>query len=180
MSDAGEIIARVKPLVGILAGAILGGAVYAVSRGLLPDRLAFGAAVVGVLAGLGARLGGAIGSPAQLRVLIFSVLLAALLGEFVIYRGGDEDLPFARYLVERPAWLVFTVFFITGGIFFGVRLLVGGNPLDDVLTHGASAIPPGATGTPCPRCESVQTRLDPTTLDLCCNQCGHVWRPGAA
>ncbi len=170
-----------RPLLGILLGAIVGAGVYGVSRGLLPGRMALGAALVGVLTGVGARVAGAIGSPAQLRVMVFSSLFAVLIGEYAAY-GMEAHFPdldgFAAHLLDDGVWLGFTILFMVGGIFLGVRLLVGGDPLAQVVEHAGDAIPPGATGTPCPRCDSVQTLRDPKTHELHCGQCGHDFRAG--
>ena len=65
---------------------------------------------------------------------------------------------------------------LVAGIFLGVRVLVGGDPLADVLEHGGDVLTHGAAGTRCPRCESLQTAPDAShTLE--CTACGHRWRP---
>ena len=181
-----EIEARLRPLVGILGGAILGGTLYAFGRGLLPGEFAFGSAVVGALAGLGARAVGAIGSPAQLRVLVFGSLFATVIGEYTIYLQADPATTFAAWLLASPRWLIFTVLFLVAGIFFGVRLLVGIDPLSDVLTHGGAAVPPGAAGTECPRCGALQTAPAEEAGAMVCHACDHTWqlseapRPGGS
>lgn len=168
---------RLRPLAGILAGAILGGTIYAFARGLLPAHLGFGAAVVGTLAGVGARVAGAIGSPAQLRVLIFGSLFSMVAGEYFAYAQGiGAPTPnFPAHLLADPIWLGFTVLFLVAGIFFGVRVLVGGDALSDVLEHGGDVLTKGAAGTPCPRCDSLQTAPD-RSKRLECGACGHAWR----
>ncbi|MEZ4468515.1 MAG: hypothetical protein R3F60_33240 [bacterium] len=173
---AGELDARLRPLAGILGGAILGGTLYAFARGLLPGQFAFAAAAVGALAGLGARLVGAIGSPAQLRVLVFGSLFATVIGEYAIYAQQTPEVTFAAHLLANPGWLVFTILFLVAGIFLGVRLLVGIDPLSDVLTHGGAAVPPGAAGTECPRCGSLQTAPAEEAGAMVCMACDHGWR----
>lgn len=167
---------RLRPLAGIVGGAILGGTAYAFARGLLPAQFAFGSAMVGALSGIGARLVGAIGSPAQLRVLVFGSLFATVAGEYFAFSEGIGNSPhFAAHLLRDPLWLVFTVVFLVAGIFLGVRVLVGGDPIADVLEHGGDVLTQGAAGTQCPRCESLQTAPDEThTLE--CSACGHRWR----
>lgn len=169
---------RLRPLAGILGGAILGGTIYAFARGLLPAHLGFGAAVVGALSGVGARMVGAIGSPAQLRVLIFGSLFSLFAGEYFAYEQGVSAQPapnFPAHLLADPIWLGFTVLFLVAGIFFGVRILVGGDALSDVLEHGNEVLTMGAAGTQCPRCESLQTAPD-RSKKLTCSACGHEWR----
>lgn len=170
-------LARLRPLAGILGGAILGGTAYAFARGLLPAQFAFGSAMVGAASGVGARLVGAIGSPAQLRVLVFGSLFATVAGEYFAFSGGiGAATPhFAAHLLHDPVWLIFTVLFLVAGIFLGVRVLVGGDPLADVLEHGGEVLTQGAAGTQCPRCESRQTAPDQTRM-LECSACGHRWR----
>ena len=172
---------RVRPLAGILAGAILGGTIYAFARGLLPAHLGFGAAVVGALSGVGARIVGAIGSPAQLRVLIFGSLFSMVAGEYFAYAQGVGTTAmgpapnFPAHLLVDPIWLGFTVLFFVAGVFFGVRVLVGGDALSDVLEHGNEVLTMGAAGTQCPRCDSLQTAPD-RSKKLTCGACGHEWR----
>ena len=168
---------RMRPLAGILGGAILGGTLYAFARGLLPAHLGFGAAVVGALSGVGARVVGAIGSPAQLRVLIFGSLFSMFAGEYFAYaQGVGVPTPnFPAHLLADPIWLGFTVLFLVAGIVFGVRILVGGDALSDVLQHGNEVLTMGAAGTQCPRCDSLQTALD-RSKTLTCAACGHAWR----
>lgn len=169
-----ELADRIRPLAGIVGGALIGGTLYAFARGALPGQLAFASAVVGVMAGLGARLMGAIGTPAQLRVLIFSSLFANVIGEWFVHRDLSSRLTFAQHLLADPFWLVLTVLFLVAGIFFGVRLLVGTDPWADILAHGWGAVPPGAAGTECPRCGSLQTL--PARQGLVCQACDHRWR----
>jgi len=169
---------EIRPLLGILAGAILGGAAYGVSRALLPGQLAMGAALVGVAAGLGARLAGAIGSPPQLRVLVFASLFALLIGEYAAY-AAEAVSPafegFAVHLLSDGVWLLFTILFLVSGIFLGVRLLVGGDPMAQLAEHG-DALTAGASGTQCPRCDSLQTIRDKRSHELECASCGHHFR----
>ncbi len=179
-----ELTDRVRPLVGILGGVLVGGTLYAFARGALPGQLAFASAVVGVMAGLGARLMGAIGSPHELRLLIFGTLFATVSGEWFIYRGLGQSHTFPEHLLADPVWLLLTVLFLVAGIFFGVRLLVGTDPWTDVLVHGLGAVPPGAAGTECPRCGSLQTTPDRAGRRvghaLVCQACDHRWQVSEA
>ena len=168
-----ELLDRIRSLAGILGGALVGGTLYAFARGALPGRLAFASAVVGVMAGLGARLSGAIGSPNELRVLVFASLFATVSAEWFLQASGPGRT-FADHLLSDPVWLVLTVLFLVAGIFYGVRLLVGGDPLNDVLVHGSGAVPPGGTGTECPRCGSLQTLARRGSLT--CGACDHHWQ----
>lgn len=178
-----EVDPTFRALLGTLVGVIVGGVLYGLARAILPENLAAGAALVGIMAGLGAKAGRAIGSHGQLRVIIFGSLVVTVVAEYMVFAqqaalaGADT---FVGHLLAEPWWLVQTVLFLVFGIFMGVRLLVGVDPIGDVLEHGAGAVPPGAHGTPCPRCGSVQTALDPTSLQLDCNACAHRWRPGDA
>ncbi len=168
-----------RPLLGILVGAVLGGAAYGISRALLPGQLAMGAALVGVSAGLGARLARAIGTPAQLRVMVFASLFVLVFSEYAVYSfdalGADLD-GFVVHLFADGVWLLFTILFLVGGIFLGVRLLVGGDPLAQIAAHAGGALPLGASGTQCPRCDSHQTLRDLRSHELDCAQCGHRFR----
>ncbi len=183
MSDVVELDgaeARLRPLAGIVGGAILGGSLYAVGRGVLPSELTVIAAVVGLLSGVGARLVRAMGTPAQLRVLVFSSLIALVIGEFVTFRTVAEGVgidQFTFYLVAQPFWLGMTILFLVLGIFLGVRILVGNDPLGDVLALGGEVIP-GGRGSACPRCGSRQTRVLAQSLELTCEACDHQWRDG--
>lgn len=176
-----ELVNRVRPLVGIAAGAIIGGAIYGVSRSWLPGGFAVGAVIPGTLAGLGARIFGAIGTRAQLRVLVFGALFATLIGEYAAlaarYDGFTPD-QFAPALLSEPIWLMFVLLFLVVGIFFGVRLLVGTDALADVIEHAGDALPFGSAGMPCPACEARRTVLDQRSLIMTCEACGHTWRRG--
>ena len=163
---------------GIGIGLSFGGLLYAVSRLLVPESLAVGSAIVGVCAGLGARGGGAFGSQNQLRVIIFGSMFVILGTEYAIYSREfiEHDAPdFTAFLVRDWAWAVHTVVFWVGGVFLGVRLLVGSDIVSDVLLHGDAGLTSGGTGTPCPRCESTRTRQDAHSLALICTDCGHEW-----
>lgn len=172
---------RLSALIGIGLGLVLGCTVYGVLRALLPGDFAVAAIAPGLLAGIGARLGRAFGTPAQLRIIVFGSLFAVLAGEYFVWdalrASGLAVDAFVPHLLRSAQWLVFTIGFLVFGIFAGVRLLVGNDPLGDILAHGSDAVPPGAHGTPCPRCGSVQTVLDRRSLELECNACGHRWRP---
>ncbi len=168
-----------RAFVGIVGGAILGGSVYGVSRALLPDQLAMGAAAVGLGAGLGARLVGAIGSPAQLRIFVFASLFALIIGEYAAFAAevvSPTFQSFAVHLLSDIVWLVFTILFLVGGIFLGVWLLIGGDPMQQVVAHVGGVLTTGASGTQCPCCESIQTVRDEHSHELECAQCGHTFR----
>lgn len=173
-----EVDPRFRALLGTLTGLLVGGVLYGLVRSLLPAGTAVAAAVVGVFGGLGAKAGRAIGSHAQLRVIIFGTLLATTIGEYAVFAettpAPNVDL-FVEHLLADGWWLAQTIFFLVAGIFFGVRLLVGTDPLGDVLEHAAGAVPPGAHGTPCPRCGSVQTAPTKAPQELECVACAHVW-----
>jgi hypothetical protein len=120
--------------VGILVGALLGGLIYAGARALMPPQVSVAAVLVGVVSGMSARLARALGTPAELRILIFGTLFSAVGGEYIHYtiEGGEGIDPFTRNLIADPEWLLLTVFFVTAGIFVGVRILVGNDPLGDL------------------------------------------------
>lgn len=129
---------------GILGGAVLGGLLYAGARVLMPPQVSVAAVLVGLLAGMAARLVRALGTPAELRILIFGTLFAALGGEYIHFSalGGRGIDAFTHHLTAEPEWLVLTVFFVTAGIFLGVRVLVGNDPLGDLKALDA----PGSSG----------------------------------
>jgi hypothetical protein len=113
-----------------------------------------------------------------MRAIIFGAMLVVLATEYAIYERGivDHDaVNFAAFLLADPAWAVHTTVFLVGGIFLGIRILVGSDVLSDVLTHGDAAMPTGASGTPCPRCDSARTRLDAHSLQLICADCDNQW-----
>lgn len=172
---------RIGALLGIGAGLVLGCTAYGLLRVLMPGDLAVAAIAPGLLAGIGARLGRAFGTPGQLRIIVFGALFAVIGGEYFVWdalrTSGLTEAAFVPHLLRSWQWLIFSIGFLVFGIFLGVRLLVGNDPLGDILEHGGDAVPPGATGTPCARCGSLQTALDDRTLELECHQCGHRWRP---
>lgn len=171
---------RLGALVGLGTGLVLGCTAYGLLRVALPDDLALAAVAPGLLAGLGARIGRAFGTPGQLRIIVFGSLFATLAGEYAVWlelsEAGYAAEAFVPHVFRSTTWLVFTIAFLIFGIFLGVRLLVGGDPLGDILTHGSDAVPSGAHGTPCPRCGSLQTALDGRSLELECHQCDNRWR----
>lgn len=173
---------RLGALIGIGLGLVFGCTAYGLIRVMMPGDFAIAAAAPGLFTGLGARLGRAFGTPAQLRIIVFGSLFAALAGEYAVWlelADAGYALAFVPHLLRSTVWLVFTIAFLVFGIFLGVRLLVGNDPLGDILEHGSDAVPPGAHGTPCPRCGSLQTALDDRSLELECHQCGNRWRPSA-
>lgn len=177
---------RLGPLLGLGLGLVIGCTAYGLLRILLPGSFAVAAIAPGICAGVGARLGRALGTPAEMRIIVFGALFAALAGEYALFieiaelADVEPDVAaFTAHLTRSGTWLAFTIGFLVLGIFTGVRLLVGNDPLGDILAHGSDAVPPGAHGTPCPRCGSVQTSVADQTLQLECHQCDHRWRPGA-
>lgn len=172
---------RLGALLGIGIGLVLGCTAYGVLRAVLPGEFAIAALAPGLLAGIGARVGRAFGTPGQLRIIVFGSLFAVLAGEYFVWdelrASGLAVEDFVPHLLRSAQWLIFTIGFLVFGIFLGVRLLVGNDPLGDILEHGSDAVPPGAHGTPCARCGSLQTVLDPRSLELECNACDHRWRP---
>lgn len=169
------------PTAGILFGLILGAALYGVARLFLPDQIAVSAMLIGLSAGACARFSQAIGTPAQLRIIVFGSITAALLGEYaaqVIHAPWMDFEALSDHLVADPSWLGFSVAFLVLGIFLGARILVGGDPLRDLLKY-TSATVGGGSGSPCPRCDSTQTRLRRGGLELDCAACGHRFSPPA-
>ena len=175
---------RLGALAGIGFGLVLGCTAYGLLRVVMPGDFAIAAVAPGLLAGIGARIGRAFGTPGQLRIIVFGSLFAVLGGEYFVWdalrTSGLAVEAFVPHLLRSGQWLGFTIGFLVFGIFAGVRLLVGNDPLGDILEHGGDAVPPGAHGTPCARCGSVQTALDEKTLELECAACGHRWRPAAS
>jgi hypothetical protein len=170
-------------------GACIGGFVYGVTRLFLPVHVVAGTVMVGILAGLGARLAGAAGTRTELRVLVFSSVIATVGGEFAAYarrETADLDL-FTAFLFSHPWLTLFAVVFLTFGIFVGARLIFE-DALRSVLD--AAALDPDrlraawsrkdrveAAGRPCPRCGSLQTVPEKGRRMLECTQCGLVFSP---
>lgn len=175
---------RIIALTGIGVGLVAGCTAYGLLRVVMPGDFAVAAIAPGLLAGIGARIGRAFGTPSQLRIIVFGSLFAVLGGEYYVWEAFSEAGlavdAFVPHLLRSAQWLIFTIGFLVFGIFAGVRLLVGNDPLGDILEHGADAVPPGAHGTPCARCGSVQTALDARSLELECAACGHRWRPATS
>ena len=126
---------ELRPIAGIFLGLTLGCGLYALFRSTAPDQLAFGTAMVGVSAGAGARLLGALGTPSQLRLIIFGTLFATLLTEYVVFTTNNEALEsgdaFVAHITSDPILLIFNILFLASGIFLGVRWLVSGTLLSD-------------------------------------------------
>ena len=126
---------ELRPIAGICLGLTLGCGLYALFRSTTPDQLAFGTAMVGVAAGAGARLLGALGTPLQLRLIIFGTLFATLLTEYAVFTSRDQALgggdAFVAHLSSDPVLLIFNILFLASGIFLGVRWLVSGTLLYD-------------------------------------------------
>ena len=171
---------KTRAKLGIVLGLFVGSLLYALTRLVVPDGLAVGSALVGVSAGLGARLGRAFGGQLQLRAIIFGSMVVVMGTEYAIYERGlvDHDATdFTAFLLADPTWAVHTAVFLVGGIFLGVRILVGTDVLSDVLAHGDAAMPAGSPGTPCPRCDSSCTQVNSHSLELVCADCDHGWAP---
>ena len=117
---------ELRSYLGILLGLVSGAYLYAFFRSVAPQGLAFGVALIGVSAGFGARLGRTLGTPTQLRILIFGALFTALLTEYFVSQNlalGDSHPSFARHLLRDPLRLLFDIGFLVGGIFLGVRII---------------------------------------------------------
>ena len=126
---------ELRPIAGIALGLTLGCGLYGLFRSTAPDQLAFGTAMVGVAAGAGARLVGALGTPLQLRLIIFGTLFSTLLTEYAVFSSQAEAEPgsdaFLLHLSQDPILLVFNILFLASGVFLGVRWLVGGSDFFD-------------------------------------------------
>lgn len=165
---------KTRAHLGLGVGLLCGAVVYGFFRMLAPSELGFATAAIGLSTGLGARLGRSFGTPLQLRFIVFGTLLTFVGVEVLVYAQtttGDES--FALYLLKDPTWLAFSLIFLVCGIVFGVRLLVGLDPLSDVLIHSAKAT--SGSGTPCPSCGGQRTEYDAHSGALCCQACGHQW-----
>ena len=117
---------ELRSYLGILLGLVCGAYLYAFFRSVAPQGLAFGVALIGVSAGIGARLCRALGTPTQLRILIFGALFTALLTEYFVSQSLalEGSYPsFARHLLRDPLRLFFDIGFLVGGIFLGVRII---------------------------------------------------------
>ena len=117
---------ELRSYLGILLGLFCGAYLYAFFRSVAPQGLAFGVALIGVSAGCGARFGRALGTPTQLRILIFGSLLTALLTEYFVSQSlasGEAHPGFAQHLLRDPLRLLFDIGFLVGGIFLGVRII---------------------------------------------------------
>ena len=112
-----------------LAGLVMGAAFFGFFRAVAPADLAFGTALIGVSAGIGARFGGAQGTTSLLRLIIFGTLFTALFAEYFVFfelRPAGEERSFAAYLLRDPIYLFFNIAFMAGGIFLGVRIIFSG------------------------------------------------------
>ena len=166
---------KTRAHIGLALGLLCGAIVYGVFRVIAPAQLGFATAAIGIGTGLGARLGRSFGTPRQLRVIVFGTLLTFVGVEALVYLQKNHDAEsFALYLLQDPTWLVFSLIFLVCGIVFGVRLLVGNDPLSDVLLHGAQST--SGSGTQCPACNSHRTEYDSHSGSLSCTACGHEWR----
>ncbi|MEE2787964.1 MAG: hypothetical protein VX589_11545 [Myxococcota bacterium] len=128
-------------LLGIAIGLSIGWGLYAAMRVMAPPALGFGSVLIGLSAGIGARLGRAFGTPHQLRIIIFGALVGLVLVESFLYHRLDGIQPsssFVGYLIADPIWLGMTIIFLVVGLVFGIRLLVGVDPLNDVMRHGGA------------------------------------------
>ena len=173
-------------MLGIILGLCIGSVLYACIRIMTPPNFAMASATIGLSAGIGARLFRAFGTPSQMRLIIFGSLFGLVLVEHWLIELTDlgvssgvdaSRLNLVGHFLSSPLWLAFTIVFLVGGIVLGIRLVVGNDPMGDVLAHGATIA--NTSGSQCPRCESRQTILDSKSLELECTQCGHRWRdPG--
>ena len=171
--------AKNRSLLGILLGLVVGCALYSGFRALVPSVIAVGPAVIGFMAGVGARMGRAFGTPKQMRIIIFGGLAGFFATEYGLYHKLASVSPagdFVSYILKDPTWLAFSLVFLVCGMLFGIRIIVGHDALADLMTHGNNPIDSGGTGTECPRCNSLQTVLDRHSLQLDCQSCGHRWR----
>jgi hypothetical protein len=140
-----------------------------------------GPVFIGLLAGVGARFGRAFGTPRQIRIMVIGTLAGFLLCEYSAHLSGVRGTgqgDFVVGLLEEPLRLCFSVIFLVCGLLGGVRILVGNDPLGDILTHGHDPISAGRTGQACPRCGSLNTRLDQRSFTAECSACEFQWRPG--
>ena len=115
-----------RSYLGIFLGLLSGAYLYAFFRSVAPQGLAFGVAFIGVSAGFGARLCRALGTPTQLRILIFGALFTALFTEYFVSQIivlDDSRTGFAQHLLRDPLRLLFDIGFLVGGIFLGVRII---------------------------------------------------------
>ena len=125
---------ELRPIAGIILGLALGCGLYGLFRFTAPDQLAFGTAMVGVAAGAGARLVGALGTPLQLRLIIFGTLFSTLVTEYLVFSSGQDGVggdAFVAHLSQDPLLLIFNILFLASGVFLGVRWLLGGSLLFD-------------------------------------------------
>ena len=167
-----------------MLGLSIGIGLYACIRVIAPPTFAMASAVIGLSAGIGARLFRAFGTPNQMRLMIFGALFGLVFVEHWLIRFTDfvsvttshSDITLMAHLLSSPIWLAFTIVFLVGGIVLGIRLVVGNDPMGDVLTHGAAMTK--ASGTQCPNCGSRETVFDAASLYLDCTQCEHRWREG--
>ncbi len=154
---------------------------YGTFLGFVPSPLAVGPVFIGLLAGVGARFGRAFGTPQQIRIMVIGSLSGFLLCEYNAFLTGVRGHPtgdFASSLLEDPLRLCFSLLFLICGLLGGVRILVGNDPLGDLLKHGHDPISPGRTGQACPRCGALSTRFDQRSFMAHCAGCGFEWRPG--
>ena len=106
------------------------------------SQLGFATAAIGISTGLGAQLGRSFGTPRQLRFIVFGTLLAFVGVEALVYgQTATGDHTFAVHLLADPTWLCSGSPFFICGIIFGVRLLVGSDPLSTFSSTGMSSPP---------------------------------------
>jgi hypothetical protein len=123
-----RLFLRPLPLIGIAAGALAGGAAYALTRVWLPSAPPFGAVVVGLLAGVGARLGRAVGVRSHMKTLVYGSMLMAFVGEFAAFLHLHPDAGFNGFpdqIASHPVSLMLMMLFLVAGLFLGVKVLVG-------------------------------------------------------
>ncbi len=163
---------KYRSTLGISIGLCVGASLYGLFREFAPSQFAFATAVIGTCAGLGARLGSAFGTSGQLRIIIFGSLFSFVGVEYLIFwQQATGQAVFLAHLLTDITWLGFSVAFLVFGIIFGVRLLVGIDPVSDILIHGSGSS--DASGSECIECGSRKTLLDSHTNQLTCLDCGY-------
>lgn len=123
-----KLFLRPGPLIGIGAGALAGGAAYAATRVFLASMPPVGAILVGLLAGIGARLGHAVSVRTHMQALVYGSLVMTFAGEFAAFafvnpRETWNDFP--SHLIAHPVTMLLMLVFLVTGLFLGVKLLVG-------------------------------------------------------
>ena len=172
---------KTKSHLGIFFGLLFGTLAYGLFLGFVSSQLAVGPVFIGLLAGLGARFGRAFGTPHQIRIMVIGSLTGFFLCEYSAFLSGIHGVSaddFVMSLLRDPLRVFFSMLFLVCGLLGGVRILVGNDPLGDILEHGHDPISPGRDGRVCPRCGDRRIRVNGQTLMALCQGCGFQWRPG--